>query len=113
MIVKNQVPEQLYNKRVFSVDLPGMLAGTRYRGDFEEKLKKLLETVMDDGDIVMQGTPREVFSNVELLHRIGLEAPAMGELAYLLRKEGLDVPADRLDVSECADALEKLFKGQN
>ena len=41
LIVKNQVPEQLYNKRVFSVDLPGMLAGTRYRGEFEEKHKNL------------------------------------------------------------------------
>ncbi|MBR2623463.1 MAG: ATP-dependent Clp protease ATP-binding subunit [Clostridia bacterium] len=53
LIVTNQVPEQLYNKKVFSVDLPGMLAGTRYRGDFEEKLKTLLDTVMDDGDIVL------------------------------------------------------------
>lgn len=53
LIVKNQVPAQLFNKRVFSIDLPGMLAGTRYRGDFEEKLKNLLETVMNDGDIVL------------------------------------------------------------
>ena len=53
LIVKNQVPEQLYNKKVFSVDLPGMLAGTRFRGDFEEKLKNLLDTVMEDGDIVL------------------------------------------------------------
>ena len=53
LIVTNQVPEQLYNKKVFSVDLPGMLAGTRYRGDFEEKLKNLLDTVMNDGDIVL------------------------------------------------------------
>ena len=53
LIVKGQVPEQLYNKRVFSVDLPGMLAGTRYRGDFEEKLKNLLDTVLKDGDIVL------------------------------------------------------------
>ena len=53
LIVTNQVPEQLYNKKVFSVDLPGMLAGTRYRGDFEEKLKNLLDTVMEDGDIVL------------------------------------------------------------
>ena len=53
LIITNQVPEQLYNKKVFSVDLPGMLAGTRYRGDFEEKLKKLLEAVMEDGDIVL------------------------------------------------------------
>ena len=53
LIVTNRVPEQLYNTKVFSVDLPGMLAGTRYRGDFEEKLKNLLETVMNDGDIVL------------------------------------------------------------
>ncbi len=53
LIVTNRVPEQLYNKRVFSVDLPGMVAGTRYRGDFEEKLKSLLTTVMEDGDIVL------------------------------------------------------------
>jgi len=53
LIVNNNVPEQLYNKRIFSVDLPGMLAGTRYRGDFEEKLKNLLDTVMKDGDVVL------------------------------------------------------------
>lgn len=53
LIVKGEVPEQLYNKTVFSVDLPGMLAGTRYRGDFEEKLKKLIDTVTKDGDIVL------------------------------------------------------------
>lgn len=69
--------------------------------------------VIHDGELLLDGTPRGVFANVELLHRIGLEAPAMGELAHLLRKEGLDLPADCLDVNECADALEKLFKGQN
>ena len=53
LIVNGQVPEQLYNKTVFSVDLPGMLAGTKYRGDFEEKLKNLLDSVMKDGDVVL------------------------------------------------------------
>ena len=53
LIVADQVPEQLLNKTVFSVDLAGMLAGTRYRGDFEEKLKNLINTVMEDGDIVL------------------------------------------------------------
>ncbi len=53
LIVSEQVPEQLLNKRVFSVDLPGMLAGTRYRGDFEEKLKNLLDVVLEDGDIIL------------------------------------------------------------
>ncbi len=53
LIAKNEVPEQLLNKTVFSVDLPGMLAGTRYRGDFEEKLKNLIDVVTEDGDILL------------------------------------------------------------
>ncbi len=53
LIAKNEVPEQLLNKAVFAVDLPGMLAGTRYRGDFEEKLKNLIEVVLADGDIIL------------------------------------------------------------
>ncbi len=53
MIVQGDVPEQLVNKTVFSVDLPGMLAGARYRGDFEERLKDLMGTVMQDGDVVL------------------------------------------------------------
>ncbi len=53
LIAKNEVPQQLMNKTVFSVDLPGMLAGTRYRGDFEEKLKNLIDVVTEDGDILL------------------------------------------------------------
>ncbi|MBQ2769083.1 MAG: ATP-dependent Clp protease ATP-binding subunit [Clostridia bacterium] len=53
LIVQGNVPEQLYNKKIFSVDLPGMLAGTRYRGDFEEKLKNLIDFVLEDGDVVL------------------------------------------------------------
>ena len=53
MIVQGDVPEQLFNKTVFAVDLPGMLAGARYRGDFEERLKDLISAVQEDGDIVL------------------------------------------------------------
>ena len=53
MIVEGEVPEQLYNKKIFSVDLPGMLAGARYRGDFEERLKDMIGAVIEDGDIVL------------------------------------------------------------
>ncbi len=53
LIASGNVPEQLLNKTVFSVDLPGMLAGTRYRGDFEEKLKNLIDMVIKDGDIIL------------------------------------------------------------
>ncbi|MBQ3221271.1 MAG: ATP-dependent Clp protease ATP-binding subunit [Clostridia bacterium] len=53
MIVDGNVPPQLSNKTVFSVDLPGMLAGARYRGDFEERLKDMMDAVMQDGDVVL------------------------------------------------------------
>ncbi len=53
LIVQENVPEQLFNKTIFSVDLPGLLAGSKYRGEFEEKLKKLIEGVLKDGDIVL------------------------------------------------------------
>lgn len=53
LIVKGQVPQQLYNKTVLSVDLPGMLAGARYRGDFEERLKDMIGAVQQDGDVVL------------------------------------------------------------
>ncbi len=53
LIVEENVPEQLYNKTIFSVDLPGLLAGSKYRGEFEEKLKNLIDAVLKDGDIVL------------------------------------------------------------
>ncbi len=53
LIVEGNVPEQLLNKTLFSVDIPGMLAGARYRGDFEERLKDLVEAVQEDGDVVL------------------------------------------------------------
>ena len=53
LIVSENVPPQLLNKKVLSVDLPGMIAGARYRGDFEEKLKDLIGITMQDGDIIL------------------------------------------------------------
>ncbi len=52
-IVKGSVPEILADKIVFSLDLAGMLAGARYRGDFEERLKKAIDTVKQNGNIVL------------------------------------------------------------
>ncbi len=53
MIVKGQVPELLKGKTIFSLDLGGMLAGAKYRGDFEERLKDFLETVKKRGDVII------------------------------------------------------------
>ncbi|WP_337505133.1 energy-coupling factor transporter ATPase, partial [Anaerotignum lactatifermentans] len=54
--------------------------------------------VIDDGDLVMQGTPKEIFSQVETLQKYGLDVPQVTEVAYLLRKEGVDLPADILTI---------------
>lgn len=56
--------------------------------------------VIDDGDLVMQGTPKEIFSQVETLQKYGLDVPQVTEVAYLLRKEGVDLPADILTIEE-------------
>lgn len=64
--------------------------------------------VMDHGTIVMSGSPREVFKNVELLKQLGLDVPQMTELAYLMRKEGYDIPADILTVDEMVELICRL-----
>lgn len=52
-IVKGTVPEILCDKIVFSLDLAGMIAGARYRGDFEDRLKKAIEVVKQNGNIIL------------------------------------------------------------
>lgn len=61
--------------------------------------------VMDHGKIITTGTPTEVFTKVELLREVGLEVPQTVELLYELRKAGIQVPLDALDVDECAAAI--------
>ena len=61
--------------------------------------------VMYQGNVAADGTPKEVFTQVELLHRIGLAAPETVELCYELNREGFDLPLDRLSEKECAQAL--------
>ena len=52
-IAGDEVPELLQGKRLFSLDLTGMVAGTKYRGDFEERIKTALEEVKKDGNIIL------------------------------------------------------------
>ncbi|HZJ83229.1 MAG TPA: energy-coupling factor transporter ATPase [Clostridia bacterium] len=61
--------------------------------------------VMENGKIVMDGTPREIFVEVEQLKELGLDVPQMTELAHELRKEGLDIPPDLLTVEEMVAVL--------
>lgn len=64
--------------------------------------------VMDDGKVVMQGTPREIFSQVETLKKYGLDVPQVTLLAHELRKEGLAIPEGILSVEELVDQLCRL-----
>jgi ATP-dependent Clp protease ATP-binding subunit ClpC len=52
-IFKNDVPETLRDKQVYSLDLGALVAGSRYRGDFEERLKKVLKEIKTRGDIIL------------------------------------------------------------
>ena len=64
--------------------------------------------VMEDGKIQLQGTPREVFANVDKVLQLGLDVPEMMRLSQKLRKAGLDIPADVLTVEEMAVELCRL-----
>ena len=66
--------------------------------------------VMHKGKVAADGTPREVFSQVELLHDLGLAAPETVELSWELNKQGFDLPLDRLDEKECAQVLLEALK---
>ena len=52
-IVRNDVPETLTNKQLYTLDLGSLVAGSRYRGDFEERLKKVLKEIKTRGDIIL------------------------------------------------------------
>ena len=52
-IVLGNVPDILRDKRIFSLDIPGMVAGAKYRGDFEDRIKKCLKEVKKSGDIIL------------------------------------------------------------
>ena len=67
--------------------------------------------VIDDGKTILDGTPREVFKNVELLKKRGLDVPQVTELCYELRKEGCKLPDCVLTEDECTAAIENLLKG--
>ena len=61
--------------------------------------------ILHKGQVAAQGTPEEVFSQVDMLHDIGLAAPETVELCWELNKEGFDLPLDQLNVEKCAQAL--------
>ncbi len=76
----------------------------------DEAVKADRVVVMDGGRIALDGTPKEVFRNVERMKKLGLDVPQATELAYRLRKKGFKLPEDILDENECAEAILKVLE---
>lgn len=79
----------------------------------DEAVKADRVVVMDDGCIALDGTPKQVFRNVEKIKALGLDVPQATELVYRLRKMGMKLPDDILDENECAEAVLKLLEVKN
>jgi energy-coupling factor transport system ATP-binding protein len=71
----------------------------------EEAIEADRILVMDEGKIKMEGTPREIFSHVEAMKKIGLDVPQVTELSYELKKSGIDIETDILTIDEMVNAL--------
>lgn len=71
----------------------------------DEAVKADRVVVMDKGGIGLDGSPKQVFKNVEKLKALGLDVPQATELAYKLRQQGMKLPDDILDEKECAEAI--------
>lgn len=61
--------------------------------------------LMSQGEIVMEGSPREIFSQVEKVKELGLDVPQVTELAFELKKEGIDIDEDILSIEELLNRL--------
>ena len=71
----------------------------------DEAAKADRVVVLHKGSVAADGTPKQVFSQVDLLHRLGLAAPDTAELCYELNQTGFSLPLDALDTEECAQVL--------
>ena len=66
--------------------------------------------VLHKGEVALDGTPAEVFSQVDTLHDMGLAAPETVELCWELNKNGFNLPLERLNAEECAQTLYEVLK---
>jgi energy-coupling factor transport system ATP-binding protein len=71
----------------------------------EEAVEADRIVVMDEGKVKMEGTPKEVFSKVAEMKDIGLDVPQVTEIAYELKKQGINISTDILTISEMVNAL--------
>ncbi len=71
----------------------------------EEAAQAQRIVVLHKGSVALDGSPSEVFSQVEELHNVGLAAPDTTELCFRLNQAGFDLPLDKLDIEGCAKAI--------
>jgi len=73
--------------------------------NMEEAVEADRIVVMDSGKIVMEGKPKEIFRNVPIMKKIGLDVPQVTELAYELKQNGVNIESDILTINEMVNAL--------
>jgi len=76
--------------------------------NMDEAVRAKRVVVIDDGNIVMDGTPREVFSNVNAIKALGLDVPQVTQLAHLIKNNGIDMPDGILTAEECIREIKRL-----
>ena len=79
----------------------------------EEAVEADLVMVMEDGRLVLTGTPRQIFENVEQIRKAGLDVPQITALAYDLRKKGVRMDRLPLNANEMVNILDHLIKRKN
>ena len=79
----------------------------------DEAVKAKRVIVMDEGRIILDGTPKEVFVNVDTLKNAKLDVPEATELTHLLIKDGINLNKDILDIDELADAIVNIMEAKN
>lgn len=76
----------------------------------DEAVKADRVIIIDSGRLCLDGTPREVFSQTDVLRRCGLDVPQSTELCHRLIEKGINLPGDILDADECVEALSKIME---
>ena len=67
--------------------------------------------VMNDGEVYLDGTPKEVFKERQKLKEVGLSVPAVTELCAILNENGLDIAPDIISEEECLREISRALKG--
>ena len=79
----------------------------------DEAVKAKRVIVMDEGRIILDGVPRDVFTHIDTLKKVGLDVPEATELAAVLAKDGIGIRKDALDIDELFESIVNLMEDKN